>query len=569
MDAAVTENTSAAFMVHVNHLPPEILTEIFMNIRGNALYFDWIKTITGVCGYWRRVALESASLWVKFRIQPRSKPEIVAMFLRRSKNATLDVTIGRQGVHMDLCAAFGLLDEHKGRIKVLTLMFGVDQIPCVEGFVATLGRQLTALHLIGNEYVLPRSLLSASRRHLSLASAHIPELRELHVYRVVVDAPPGILSNLTNLELRCLREYELNAAGSPFANYIFQTLSTCSNLGRLVLEDVLWRVNDVGEGRAISLPKLRQLRVQVEDTPTAQILPLFSIPDTATVDSISVWSGSRWFDWIHDKSRVGIFKTALPLPDKDEGAMRRYSSTRSLSLRAYNQYQPDMLAYTYLDFGGVCGDAPTPWSARVDLRHYSRNVKSRAALFSAAIRDMPVLVNPLQVVQLEIHAAPHLLAVAPWPWASIMRQFQRVETLTVGGACAVTAFLLTLSKEKSRFPALTTLTLCLYDVTRMTKDAFEACAKVHEKTGRSVLPPSLILRLPPKLGESAADRKQLDGWVTQLSTFVCVRLQFETCAYCTSLVFEDRLQILEEDEASKKVPKATAVASRKPPLSFL
>ncbi|KAI0647502.1 hypothetical protein C8Q79DRAFT_631586 [Trametes meyenii] len=569
MDATIAEASSAPIATYIDRLPPEILTEVFLNIRGNALYFYWIGMVTGVCGYWRRVALESASLWAKFRIQPGSKPEIITTFLCRSKHADLDVTIGRQGARMDLCAALGLLAEHKGRIRVLSLLYGVDQIHCVEGFVATLGHRFTTLHLTDHGFVLPRrSLLSVPRRYISLTSAHLPALRELRVDGVVVDASPALLSNLTTFELRRLQDFVLDAAGPPFADYVFQTLSACPGLGRLVLEDVLWRTTDVGGSRTISLPKLRQLHVRVEDTPTAYILPLFSIPATTTIDSISVWSGSRWFDWVHDKSRVGIFKTALPLPGRDEGAMRRYSSTRSLSLRAYNQYQPDMLAYTYLDIGGVAGDTLTPWTARVDLRHYSRNTKSRASLFAAAIHDVPALVNSLQIIQLEIHAVPHLLAVTSWPWTSIMRQFQRVETLTVGGACAVTAFILTLSKEKSCLPALKSLTLCLYDVTRMIKDAFEACAKMHEKTGRNVLPPSLLLRLPSKLHENGADRKRLNGWVFGLSTFVRIRLEFETCTYCTSMVFEDRLQILEEDEASKKASKATSMASRKAPFKF-
>ncbi|TEB23217.1 hypothetical protein FA13DRAFT_1593662, partial [Coprinellus micaceus] len=80
-------------LIPLNHLPPEILSYVFIRLAeeisedwNNKKKFSWLR-VTHICRHWRVVALDYAPLWSC--ICHFVHPEITKLMLERSKNVPL------------------------------------------------------------------------------------------------------------------------------------------------------------------------------------------------------------------------------------------------------------------------------------------------------------------------------------------------------------------------------------------------------------------------------------------------------------------------------------------------
>ena len=91
-------NTRLNALLPISRLPPEVLSEIFLRIAGYRpghasrppKVRAWMR-VTHVCTHWREIALQCAELWS--RLDVPSIPELLALFLLRSKDTPLTMTL--------------------------------------------------------------------------------------------------------------------------------------------------------------------------------------------------------------------------------------------------------------------------------------------------------------------------------------------------------------------------------------------------------------------------------------------------------------------------------------------
>ncbi|KAH9841861.1 uncharacterized protein C8Q71DRAFT_351665 [Rhodofomes roseus] len=81
----------------IHAFPPEVLSKVLLYLAGHYAESpprlqDWIQ-VTHVCRYWRAVALGCSTLWARFTITTPRDPEWMAVFLERSKQLPLSVSV--------------------------------------------------------------------------------------------------------------------------------------------------------------------------------------------------------------------------------------------------------------------------------------------------------------------------------------------------------------------------------------------------------------------------------------------------------------------------------------------
>ncbi|KAG8722334.1 hypothetical protein FRC08_003777 [Ceratobasidium sp. 394] len=89
----LTARNKSATMTPVNTLPPEILAHIFA--LSNTCYARNDKlnlhNFTGVCGYWRDIAINTIDPWTHIDVGPRVPQRLTKMLLDRTKNSPVHI----------------------------------------------------------------------------------------------------------------------------------------------------------------------------------------------------------------------------------------------------------------------------------------------------------------------------------------------------------------------------------------------------------------------------------------------------------------------------------------------
>ncbi|KAG8702801.1 hypothetical protein FRC09_004526, partial [Ceratobasidium sp. 395] len=90
--AAINNSTRLA---SVNRLPPEILASVFAFSKTYCVCDDGFQMAgpTGVCVYWRQIALETANLWTHVDVGLQTPRELIELLLSRSKNLPIHAHI--------------------------------------------------------------------------------------------------------------------------------------------------------------------------------------------------------------------------------------------------------------------------------------------------------------------------------------------------------------------------------------------------------------------------------------------------------------------------------------------
>jgi hypothetical protein len=97
-DLVLDDSQTTSSVTHIFRLPYELLGEIFLIGRDNALGLkSYLQAITSVCSVWRSAALSHPSLWTKIRRpflrKVECEVEYLETLLERSKTSSLDVAL--------------------------------------------------------------------------------------------------------------------------------------------------------------------------------------------------------------------------------------------------------------------------------------------------------------------------------------------------------------------------------------------------------------------------------------------------------------------------------------------
>ncbi|QRV72336.1 F-box-like protein [Ceratobasidium sp. AG-Ba] len=131
MSLATMRNKSAR-LVHINMLPPETLASIFAMSKTYCVRDDkhCFHNFTGVCAYWRQIALDRAELWSHIDIGPETHNNLATLLLERTKHSPIHVHLyepnpkvndDRPTPEPEVTTATQTLLPHMNRIATLDL----------------------------------------------------------------------------------------------------------------------------------------------------------------------------------------------------------------------------------------------------------------------------------------------------------------------------------------------------------------------------------------------------------------------------------------------------------------
>ncbi|KAG8722335.1 hypothetical protein FRC08_003778 [Ceratobasidium sp. 394] len=89
----VTARNRSARLTPVNALPPEILANIFA-LSGTCFVHNDTKgfhNFTGVCRYWREIAMKTSDPWTHIDVGPEIPPRLTKTLLGRTKNRSIHI----------------------------------------------------------------------------------------------------------------------------------------------------------------------------------------------------------------------------------------------------------------------------------------------------------------------------------------------------------------------------------------------------------------------------------------------------------------------------------------------
>ncbi|KAG8683803.1 hypothetical protein FRC09_015840, partial [Ceratobasidium sp. 395] len=202
----MARNNLSSTLVPVNTLPPEILVNIFSLSMTRCVRDDreHLHNFTGVCAYWRQVAMNAVQLWSHIDIGPGAPDSLANMLLERTKNAPIHVHLhepkrenNEPTSEQEVSRATKILLPHVHRIRSLD----IESYSYSRGFVGA----LLNLWLESGDPSLARSLVvyrpNASMllspdgysRHVTLLSRSdnakrvLQSLGKLHLQNVLFD----------------------------------------------------------------------------------------------------------------------------------------------------------------------------------------------------------------------------------------------------------------------------------------------------------------------------------------------------------------------------------------------
>ncbi|KAI0339969.1 hypothetical protein BDW22DRAFT_1361057 [Trametopsis cervina] len=318
----------------INNLPPEVLLLMFKHYMASKPYdcldYRWIR-VTHVCYMWREIALSAATLWSFLRITEFSLPERVWVWLQRSQQAPL--------IFKAPMPSYGLYPSN-GRVAIYGLIMA--QLHRIQ----ELDVAVTPGHFCRLQW--PTTPINALK-HLNIDVQDIEDgqVEEAFSFRTDVDAAFPFLESLSiqhvPIELGVLRlpssltNLKLWDAGPPSATSVYQITTMLRGLhsletltiGRGLLQDTLASASPLAI--PVSLPRLRELRVEEHLIPCAQLLDLLVVPCglrlvlTILVNNdtlpLLAEKGKSIVSWITKVSRpwpsVAFFSHPAPILDDD------------------------------------------------------------------------------------------------------------------------------------------------------------------------------------------------------------------------------------------------------------
>lgn len=258
--------------------PSEILSEIFLFVRGDQTEFDidWIRSTSHVCQHWRDVALACPSLWTYIFPAPPGHRSVKEL-LERSKMAPLVIrlTLGFLKLHHETSVALQSAMEHAPRIRELHIQAPASQMRKIfPNSIPIDAPLLETLHLSNTNYLPdPDSVYKLPQFDGAT------RLRRLELCKCNLHWPSPLLSELTHLKLD-------NLDILPTMSQLLDALKKMPNLEILDLKDCLPTLltdasNPQPPDRVVSLPCLSFLSLCSQVLECANVLNHLSYPSNA------------------------------------------------------------------------------------------------------------------------------------------------------------------------------------------------------------------------------------------------------------------------------------------------
>ncbi|KAI0665286.1 hypothetical protein C8Q70DRAFT_943462 [Cubamyces menziesii] len=520
---------------HINNLPPELLTRIFLGLRNDSVKYEWLQ-VTSVCKYWREVAIGFSRLWTDIQIPAGFDAEVVKVALSRSNQAALQVSVACQDEDSDLDSALRILCEHSRRIEYLSVTIQLAQSSIVTMCLQSLGPALHELHLKGIIPNVARGSLP-SLDHVSLQEVELPRLKTLHLDGILVDAPDALFAQLERIVLRktepALSRLDRGARSLLFPDYMRKTLAACVNAESVCIEEAFDR-ESVLAWEPVHLPRLQRLYILDMCFGTRKVLRMFKLSPTAAVHVTSVPECALI---PQDTLARGCFTTTLPTRGGDQTTRLRREGTRRLAFSASDaSWRVKGLIKKYEK------RPETPWSASV-LMPEQLDGEAREAHLRSAFHELGSLVRPRYIKVLDIHVAPHL--GNDYPWMTLLREFSNVHSLKVGGVAATTTLLDAVASAatdsgEEPLARVSSMRLCLREITPTLEVAFRRCIEAHKATSLRILPASVVLRhIPPDPpGDDKLSEDIVTIWLGKMKkAFSCLEWskESERCRACQGI----------------------------------
>lgn len=277
----------------IHQLPPEIVSEIFILAREEVMYFPIL--ISHVDSRFRKIAEYTTLLWR--RVDVNLPLPLVELYLKRSKNALLDVRIDLSGGNRlrnaatRLSAFLALVAGHTERMSSLSMS------AFNPGFVDDMVKAL--LKGLGSTYPQLRRLdtgcpIWESTRTLAPLECPVlapPLLLELSMWgNRTRDWALGFSEPMAALKSLCLGNNV-----SLFLEGLVTVLTRLPNLETLVIQDCTTELEPVEELPSVVLPNLTTLQYVSLNSSTIELLAEVLL--TPKLSSLKVWWECGFKDW--------------------------------------------------------------------------------------------------------------------------------------------------------------------------------------------------------------------------------------------------------------------------------
>ncbi|EIN09054.1 hypothetical protein PUNSTDRAFT_134229 [Punctularia strigosozonata HHB-11173 SS5] len=286
----------------VNQLPPEVLSLILRyvmpDLPRDGLLPDEDLAFTGVCRYWRQVALDTPEIWSG--IPNDVSLEMIQMFLARSKNAPATIFVGPNTDYAP--AVISMVLPHIGHTRYLSL----DSI-----LSAADVRQLARPAPLLAELILGCQKARLPRLPDDFLGLCAPRLQRLYLFHVSFSWDMMRCTSLVGN----LRRFELSgvpADSLPTGEQLYRALQAMPGLERLFIRSGALHMPptlDIGRtsDSAITLPRLTALNLYGPGQFVCNLLCRLKVPPTASVIlglcnfdqwDIASWPHSPWMNFL-------------------------------------------------------------------------------------------------------------------------------------------------------------------------------------------------------------------------------------------------------------------------------
>ncbi|KAG6916906.1 hypothetical protein DXG01_004739 [Tephrocybe rancida] len=348
----------------VVYIPPEILEEIFRicaaapltrGERPNRL------AISQVCQQWRLITLNNPWIWGRLEA---GSPKMATELLSRSEGAFLDI-VAAPDTHMIKIRGVDL-QPHTKRIRSFDIAFRREY---------ELGNLFSK---IGDEFPNLASMSLNSLNYLysldpilSKGAPFSPRIERLELRGVAVQWIPK-LADMTFLELRGIGWHQ------PGIQLLHTILKASPRLEHLSLDGVHTQPVPTGPLPPVSLPLLRILYLEEEESVIFALLPLMSIPKSTRIFLDFRYSKSRRIPNDQENTRVFIEGDNIKLLRPAE--LESYDSPGSARLTVPDGHSPssflaglstafDLTTFTSLDLNkSLISFLPIPFLVDISNR---------------------------------------------------------------------------------------------------------------------------------------------------------------------------------------------------------
>ncbi|KAF8812063.1 hypothetical protein BYT27DRAFT_7208016 [Phlegmacium glaucopus] len=208
------------FIFRINRLPPEVVTNIFRYVIWSAVStkhaVQWRLWLTGVCVYWREIALKDPLLWSFIWVDDLPNFERSLTWLKRSSNAPLDILINDTKERpISVSTLQNLLERLFNKIsniRMIAINFQeldpilvvLDAFRVVQKKGCPMILERLEMHSSGSPSVQIGTSYKYPKPIPLFGGATVPSLKSLTLNGVNIDWTTPILTNITVLDIRRL-----------------------------------------------------------------------------------------------------------------------------------------------------------------------------------------------------------------------------------------------------------------------------------------------------------------------------------------------------------------------------